>query len=339
MGQEFRQRDLDELAADGLLDVDGPVVALPQRRGARGRLPDAHQAGAGPAPRRRRRRAGRARRRRSTTSPTTPPPPPSCSPSSARSTASARRSPTTPSRRCSEAATAALDTGRLDRRHPRTPAGRSTCTGPTRRSSAACCSCGPTAELERRKFAEASADAEEVLESALAAGDRIDEGEARRRLGTCRPDAGRPGDGAARARGGRRAVPGRWATSAAWPTPCGLAGLRRGVRRLARRRPLASSTRRWSIYHRHRRRARATRGPTRTWPGWRSRPATSTTPRCSSREAKERFEALGDANGVIWADGLQAYVLYFQRRFDEAEALAVTVEARRQPLGRHVGRA
>ena len=29
---------------------------------------------------------------------------------------------------------------------------------------------------------------------------------------------------------------------------------------------------------------------------------------------------------MIWADGLMAYVLYFQRRLDEAEALAITVE-------------
>ena len=43
-------------------------------------------------------------------------------------------------------------------------------------------------------------------------------------------------------------------------------------------------------------------------------------------EAKERFEELGDSNGVSWADGLRAYVLYFQRRFDEAEQLAVSVE-------------
>ena len=30
---------------------------------------------------------------------------------------------------------------------------------------------------------------------------------------------------------------------------------------------------------------------------------------------------------MIWADGLLAYVLYFQRRFDEAEPFAVTVES------------
>lgn len=42
-------------------------------------------------------------------------------------------------------------------------------------------------------------------------------------------------------------------------------------------------------------------------------------------EARERFATLGDRAGTKWAEGLQAYVLYFQRRFDEAEALAAAV--------------
>ena len=44
-------------------------------------------------------------------------------------------------------------------------------------------------------------------------------------------------------------------------------------------------------------------------------------------EAKEIFEELGDRGGVSWAAGLRAWVAYFQRRFDEAEELALSVES------------
>ena len=50
-------------------------------------------------------------------------------------------------------------------------------------------------------------------------------------------------------------------------------------------------------------------------------------------EANQRFAELGDANGVSWAQGLQAWVMYFQRRFDEAEALAASVEGEGRRLG------
>ena len=42
-------------------------------------------------------------------------------------------------------------------------------------------------------------------------------------------------------------------------------------------------------------------------------------------ESRRRFEKLGDRVGGHWAEGLLAYVTYFQRRFDEAEALASAV--------------
>ncbi len=44
-------------------------------------------------------------------------------------------------------------------------------------------------------------------------------------------------------------------------------------------------------------------------------------------EARERFLELGDHAGVSWAEGLQAWVSYFQRRFEEAEELATAVES------------
>jgi class 3 adenylate cyclase len=42
-------------------------------------------------------------------------------------------------------------------------------------------------------------------------------------------------------------------------------------------------------------------------------------------ESRRRFDKLGDRVGGHWAEGLLAYVTYFQRRFDEAEALASAV--------------
>ena len=36
---------------------------------------------------------------------------------------------------------------------------------------------------------------------------------------------------------------------------------------------------------------------------------------------------------MSWAQGLQAWVMYFQRRFDEAEALAASVEGEGRRLG------
>jgi hypothetical protein len=42
-------------------------------------------------------------------------------------------------------------------------------------------------------------------------------------------------------------------------------------------------------------------------------------------ESRQRFDKLGDRVGGHWAEGLLAYVTYFQRRFDEAEALASAV--------------
>jgi class 3 adenylate cyclase len=49
MGQEFDIADLKTLDQHGLLEVDGPGLAVPQRRRPGSRVPDADQAGAGPS--------------------------------------------------------------------------------------------------------------------------------------------------------------------------------------------------------------------------------------------------------------------------------------------------
>ena len=118
---------------------------------------------------------------------------------------------------------------------------------------------------------------------------------------------------------------------------CGR-GLRRAVRRLARRRRGRTSTSRWRCTRSSATTA-ATRGPGTTWRGRRSCPATSCRPRRCSAQARAQFGRLGDRVGVNWAEGLRAYVTYFQRRFDEAEELAIVGDRRRQALGRHVGAA
>ena len=50
-------------------------------------------------------------------------------------------------------------------------------------------------------------------------------------------------------------------------------------------------------------------------------------------EARSRFEELGDHTGVAWAAGLQAWVWYFQRHFSQAEELALEVEAEARKWG------
>ena len=336
MGQDFRQRDLDELAADGLLDIDGSLVALPQRRRARGRLPDAHEARAGAAPRRRRRRAAPSAARRSTTSPTTPPRPPSCWPSSARSTASARRSPTTPSRRCSRRPRAALETGRLDDAPSAPPAAGSTSTRADPKVER-----GAAARARRgRARAAASSPRPPPMPRRSSTprwppATRIDEGEARRRLGsvaqmqgdlaTARRELGAAVDLFREAGDERRLA-----------NALRAAGLRRGVRRLARRRPLAARRGDGHLPP-HRRRARPRVDPPEPGVG-----------RLPGRRLRRRRGAARRGQGALRGARRR------QRRdlgrraawptsctssagFDEAEALAVTVEARRPPLGRHVG--
>ena len=49
--------------------------------------------------------------------------------------------------------------------------------------------------------------------------------------------------------------------------------------------------------------------------------------------AAEEFEELGDRGGIGWANGLLAYVRFFQRRFADAELLAIKVRADALELG------
>ena len=191
-----------------------------------------------------------------------------------------------------------------------TPAGRSTCT--ERRSVAR----AAAAARARRRPSSSGASSptpaptpSEVLESALADGDEIARGRgpppARHRSPRCRatsPTARR------RARRRRRPVPPRRRRQAARQRAA-RARLRRGVRRLARRRRGPTSTRRWTIYPRDRRRARPRLDRTRTWRGSAFQARRLRRRRDAARGGQARFEELGDRNGVSWAEGLLAYVL------------------------------
>ena len=321
MGQEFRQRDLDELAADGLVDVDGRwwrfrsavvrevayqtltkrvraqrhagVAAVLAERGAS--IDDvAHHAAT----------AAELLAELGTVD--------GVSPTITEHAIQALQ----------EAATAAVETGRLTSAiraasraldlHPR-----------DRKVERGLLLVRAEAELERRKFAEAAADAQEVLDSALAAGDRIDEGEARRRLGGV---AQMQGDLATARRELGAAVDlfrdaGDECRLANALRSRGFAEVFGGSLDDARR--LLNEA--MDIYHRiDDERGHAWTHQNLAWVAFQAGDFADAEVQLA--EAKERFDALGDANGVIWADGLMAYVLYFQRRLDEAEALAVTVE-------------
>ena len=322
MGQEFRQRDLDELAADGLLDVDGrwwrfrsAVVREVAYQTLTKRVRAQRHAGVA---------AVLAERGASIDD-------------VAHHAATAAEllaelgtvdgvNPTITEHAIQallEAATAALDTGRLTGAirtasraldlHPRDPKVGARPAARARRGRAR------AAQL-RRGRCRCRARCSTVRS---AAGDRIDEGEARRRLGGV---AQMQGDLATARREHGAAVD--------------LFREDGDERRLAdalRARGFAEvfggslDDARWlldeamDIYHRiDDERGHAWTHQNLAWVAFQAGDFADAEVQLA--EAKERFEALGDANGVIWADGLMAYVLYFQRRLDEAEALAVTVE-------------
>lgn len=179
------------------------------------------------------------------------------------------------------------------------------------------------AELERRNFAQAKTDAEDALASALEDADPIHEGEARRRLGSVAQmtgdlDTARREHGAAvdlfRAAGDERRLAGALRAR-------GFAEVFGG----------SLDDARWllgeamDIYHRiDDERGHAWTHQNLAWVAFQGGDFADA--ELQLVEAKQRFEELGDANGVTWADGLLAYVMYFERRFDEAEALAVAVD-------------
>ncbi len=321
MGQDFRQRDLDELAADGLLDVEGKwwrfrsavvrevvyqtltkrvraqrhagVAAVMADRGAS--IDDvAHHAAT----------AAELLAELGSVD--------GISPSI---TGHAVRA-------LLEAATAAVETGRFETAvraasrgldlHPSDP-----------RMERALLLVRSEAELERRNFAQASADADEVLAAALAKGDRVDEGEARRRLGSVAqmqgdlPTARRELSAAVdlfRGAGDERRLANALRAR-------GFAEVFGGSLDLAR----ALLVEAMEIYHRiDDERGHAWTHQNLAWVAFQGGDYADAEVQLG--EAKAKFEELGDANGVMWADGLMAYVLYFQRRFEEAEALAVRVE-------------
>ena len=228
-----------------------------------------------------------------------------------------------------EAATAAVETGRYETaiRHASRALDLHQADPSTERSLLLVRS---EAELERRNVAEATADAEEVLAGAIADGDRTQEAEARRRLGSVAQVQGDLPTARRELGDGRSSCSARSTTPGGWPTPCGPgASPRCSAARW--RTPARSSARRW------RSTTRSTTSAGHAWThqnlAWVAFQAGDfDDAEVQLIEAKERFEELGDANGVSWADGLRAYVLYFQRRFDEAEqlAVAVEVEARRR---------
>ena len=278
MGQEFRVRDLDELAADGLLDVDGKwwrfrsavvrevayqtltkrvraqrhagIAAVMTERGAS--IDDiAHHAAT----------AAELLAELGTVD--------GVDPSITARAVQALR----------EAAVAAVETGRHESavRH----ASRALDLHPP----------DPTvqrwlllvraeAELERRNFAQAMADAEEVLAGALAAGDEIQEGEARRRLGSVAQMQGDL-DTARRSSARPSTCSAPQATRSAWRARCGrVASPRCSAARSTTHD--GCSARRWRSTVASTTSA-GTPGRTRTWRGCRSPAGRSTRPRWSWR--------------------------------------------------------
>jgi class 3 adenylate cyclase/tetratricopeptide (TPR) repeat protein len=181
-----------------------------------------------------------------------------------------------------------------------------------------------TAHLDLRRFSMADADARRVLEMAGPAGDRVDEAEARRRIGTA---AHMQGDlagarveldaalelfrgvedpkrlaNALRARGFAELFGGSLDTARAYLDES-----------LAMYQELGDD--RGDAWARH----------NMAWASFLSGDFVQAEELLG--QAKDQFSRLGDRVGVNWAEGLRAYVTYFQRRFDEAEVLAQSVIA------------
>ena len=321
MGQEFRQRDLDELAADGLIDVDGSwwrfrsavvrevayqtltkrvraqrhagIAAVMAERGAS--IDDvAHHAAT----------AAELRAELGAVDGVKP-----------SITAHAVQA-------LKEAAAAAVETGRYETavRHASRALDLHPVDATLERWLLLIRS---NAQIERRNFAQGLADAEEVLAGALAAGDAIQEGEARQRLGSI---AQMQGDLAT----ARRELGAAVDLFRAAGDDKRLAGALR-ARGFAEVFGGSLDDARWllgeamDMYHRiDDERGHAWTHQNLAWVSFSG--GAFDEAEGELEEAKQRFSGLGDANGVLWADGLLAWVFYFQRRFDEAEAMATSVE-------------
>jgi class 3 adenylate cyclase/tetratricopeptide (TPR) repeat protein len=186
------------------------------------------------------------------------------------------------------------------------------------------------AQTERRALAPALADADDALEAAVAAGDRRQEGVARRLRGVLHQ---RDGDlaGARRELGASVDVfreLGDDAELAASLRERGLAEVFGG----------SLSDAEWllgeaeSLTERmHDVRGRAWVRQHQAWVAFLSGDAELAETRLLT--AAQEFDLLGDRFGRGWAAGLLAYVRFYQRRFEEAEALAVEVRRDSLELG------
>ncbi len=228
-----------------------------------------------------------------------------------------------------EAAKRSMDVGAFN--HARTQATRALDLGPSDAAVAReLLLLRAQAQTERRSLAPALADADDVLEAAVAAGDRRQEGVARRLRGVLHQ---RDGD---------------------------LAGARRELgasvdifRELGDDTELAASLRErglaevfggslgdaeWLLgeaealtERMHDARGRAWVRQHQAWVAFLSGDADLAETRLLT--AAQEFDLLGDRFGRGWAAGLLAYVRFYQRRFDEAEALAVEVRRDSLELG------
>jgi class 3 adenylate cyclase/tetratricopeptide (TPR) repeat protein len=187
-----------------------------------------------------------------------------------------------------------------------------------------------TAELDQRLYSDAISDAQQVLEGAMAQGDRVHEAEARRRLGTI---SQMQGDLAAARRELDCAIvlfrdlgdPGPLADGL---RARGFAEVFGGSLTDARRFLDEAMT----IYHEiDDERGHAWTHQSLAWVAFQSGDFADA--ETQLLEAEERFDAIGDRSGVSWAQGLRAYVSYFLRRFDDAETLALAVESEARRWG------
>jgi class 3 adenylate cyclase len=181
-----------------------------------------------------------------------------------------------------------------------------------------------TAELDMRQFAAANADARQALESALADGDDLAEGEARRRLGTV---AHMQGDLA----GSRRQLD---AAVDIFRRANDDKRLANALRARGFAEVFGGSIPEARTYLGEAmvlfeqlgdERGQAWAGHNLAWAAFQGGDFADAETLLD--ESRRRFDKLGDRVGGHWAAGLLAYVTYFQRRFDEAEALASSVVA------------